>query len=151
MKRVEIMKKIMRIVIIIYLAINLVFSFMVLFHVQGIRLIRAGDNHLKPDIYQNQLVIIKAYDNYAKDDIVVLKSEDMYTMDYIYDIDSYLVTTINKQDNEINNPVSTENIIGKVTYKVSTFYLLIYMFLTFISFAYLFFDIFTSLKNSKSI
>lgn len=78
----------------------------------GISFVRTGS--MDPTLSVNDLVIVKEADNYKVGDIVVYQDENMPVIHRIISIDGEKVITQGDNNNKPDDPISIENIKGKM-------------------------------------
>lgn len=78
---------------------------------------------MMPDISMNDVVIIEKGSNYKVGDVILYfdSKDSTYKLHYVASSDSSNVTTKNAISTEVNDPISTNNVVGKAVRKVAFF------------------------------
>ena len=114
------MKKIFRIIFVTIILAIIILNLFSAFNLSflGLRVFRIESGSMSPYLKVNDLIIIKAYDDYEIDDIVTYKSENEYITHRIIEKDDVSITTKGDANNTNDSKIAKEDIVGKVVLKL---------------------------------
>lgn len=85
----------------------------------GIRVFRIASGSMEPGLKINDLIIIKNSDNYNVNDIITFKdTNNMYITHRIIEINGDSITTKGDNNNTEDEPITKNDIVGKLVYKL---------------------------------
>ena len=123
----KIIELIFTLIICVCILINILSAFNLSFF--GIRVYRVGSGSMEPYLKVNDLIIIKEEKNYEINDVVTFKEENHYTTHRIIEKDGNSITTKGDANNTNDTPITEENIVGKLIFKLRIFGFLSYLLL----------------------
>ncbi len=78
-----------------------------------------ASNSMYPELKKGDLVIIKLdYNEYKVGDVITFKDGDLYTTHRLSEIDNDSYTTKGDANNSYDDPITKNNVIGKVAFKI---------------------------------
>ncbi len=120
----------------------------------GFRIFRVGTGSMVPYLNTNDYILVEETDKYEEGDVVTYKvGDNVFITHRIINIDGNKITTKGDANNISDDPITFENIIGKVVFKVGVFGFVIYLFSKPLSWILLFmigFAITMSIPDQKS-
>ena len=87
----------------------------------GIRVYKVASGSMEPYLKVDDLVFIKKSDDYYIDDIVTYKKEGNYITHRVTYIDDEYVITRGDTNNIEDEPISRDDVVGKVIFRVRLF------------------------------
>ena len=141
-------KKIINIVIFLFLVINIFGLFFINIHFNGLGLLKAVSDTLSPTINKNDLIIYKKARSYNQDQLIVYNIDNKYSIAKIERREEYL-TYIKDNTSNVYDPVSNADVRGTVKAIIKPIYILIYFLFVVIILIYLIITIVLSLSKLK--
>ena len=90
---------------------------------------KVATGSMEPYLKAGNLVVIKSSSNYMIDDVITFKDDnDKYVTHRIIKIDGEELSTKGDANNTEDNPITKDDIVGKVIYRFKTTNFLFYLF-----------------------
>lgn len=123
------MKKIIYIVVFIVLLIALSLNILSLQNTSlfGFRIYKVGSGSMEPYLKINDVIIIKASENYKINDVITYKNDNEYVTHRIIYINDFEIITKGDANNTQDNPITKDQIVGKLIYKLYIFRFISYL------------------------
>ena len=124
------MKKILYrifIVVVVFIIIVNIFS---IFHASifGFRLYRIATGSMVPYLNINDYILVKSTNDYKEGDVITYLKDETYVTHRIVSITEENIVTKGDANNTMDEPITKDNIIGKVVLKFGFFGFIIYLF-----------------------
>ena len=124
------MKKILYrifIVVVVFIIIVNIFS---IFHASifGFRLYRIATGSMVPYLNINDYILVKSTNDYKEGDVITYLKDETYVTHRIVSITEENIVTKGDANNTMDEPITKDNIIGKVVLKFGFLGFIIYLF-----------------------
>ena len=87
----------------------------------GFRVYRVASGSMDPYLKINNLILVKASNNYKKNDVITYQSGSSYVTHRIIKINDNEVITKGDANNTQDDPITKDKIVGKLIYKYHIF------------------------------
>ena len=94
----------------------------------GFRVYRVASGSMDPYLKINNLILVKASNNYKKNDVITYQSGSSYVTHRIIKINDNEVITKGDANNTQDDPITKDKIVGKLIYRFRLFGLLVNVF-----------------------
>ena len=111
----------------------LIFSLLSIFHVSlfGINFFKVVSGSMEPNLKINDVIIVKKTNDLNVDDIITYKDKSgQYVTHRIVEINDNNIITKGDANNTNDNPITYDDVVGKLVYKTKIIGFLNYMFST---------------------
>lgn len=124
------MKKVLYRIFIFVVVFIIIVNIFSIFHASlfGFRLYRIATGSMVPYLNINDYILVKKSNDYKEGDVITYTSDETYVTHRIVSITDENIVTKGDANNTMDEPITKDNIIGKVVLKFGVLGFIIYLF-----------------------